>query len=122
MSGHDKNVTPGTTGSSQQNRPENGTQLLPGFPSPDRIAEIRARLDAATPRPWKLHYEDGGRRYEDYLLVESHDVGIAEVNPHNSKCVDDLHFIAHAPADIAWLLEQVEELTKRVRMYEVVKS
>jgi hypothetical protein len=25
-------------------------------------------------------------------------------------------------ADIAWLLEQVEELTKRVRMYEVVKS
>jgi hypothetical protein len=25
-------------------------------------------------------------------------------------------------ADIAWLLQQVEELTKRVRMYEVVKS
>lgn len=25
-------------------------------------------------------------------------------------------------ADIAWLLEQVEDLTKRVRMYEVVKS
>ena len=25
-------------------------------------------------------------------------------------------------ADIAWLLKQVEELTKRVRMYEVVKS
>ncbi len=25
-------------------------------------------------------------------------------------------------ADVRWLLEQVEELTKRVRMYEVVKS
>ncbi len=25
-------------------------------------------------------------------------------------------------ADIAWLLKQVDELTKRVRMYEVVKS
>ena len=25
-------------------------------------------------------------------------------------------------ADIAWLLKQVEQLTKRVRMYEVVKS
>jgi hypothetical protein len=25
-------------------------------------------------------------------------------------------------ADITWLLEQVEQLTKRVRMYEVVKS
>ncbi len=25
-------------------------------------------------------------------------------------------------SDIAWLLEQVEDLTKRVRMYEVVKS
>jgi len=24
--------------------------------------------------------------------------------------------------DVRWLLEQVEELTKRVRMYEVVKS
>lgn len=27
-----------------------------------------------------------------------------------------------AAADIAWLLEQVDELTRRVRMYEVVKS
>lgn len=35
---------------------------------------------------------------------------------------DNAHFVEHAPADIAWLLEQVEELTKRVRMYEVVKS
>jgi hypothetical protein len=37
----DRNVTPSTTDSSQHNRPENGTELLP-----DRLAEIRARLDA----------------------------------------------------------------------------
>jgi hypothetical protein len=37
----DRNVTAGTTDSSHHNRPENGTELLP-----DRLAEIRARLDA----------------------------------------------------------------------------
>ena len=36
--------------------------------------------------------------------------------------IDDPRFIAHAPADIAWLLDEVERLTARVRIYEDVKS
>jgi hypothetical protein len=40
-----RNVTPSTTGSSQHNRPDNGTELLP-----DRLAEIRARLNHGGPQ------------------------------------------------------------------------
>jgi len=56
---------------------------------PDRLQEIRARLDA-----WR-----GMGPVEQSLT-------------HPDEYV----------ADIAWLLEKVEELTRRVRMYEVVKS
>jgi len=51
--------------------------VKPPLPSPERIAEIRAQLDAGGPV-----------------------LGV----------------------DVRWLLDQVEELTRRVRMYEVVKS
>lgn len=64
-------------------------------PVTDRLSDIRARLDAATPVTlWQ---------------------GVGWGDP-------DGDLIDHAPADIAWLLEQVEDLTRRVRMYEVVKS
>jgi hypothetical protein len=61
----------------------------PRFPSPERIAEIRARLDE---------------------------------EQNNAYIGGYIEFDLNAADDIAWLLEQVEELTKRVRMYEVVKS
>ena len=51
--------------------------MKPPLPSPERIAEIRAQLDAGGPV-----------------------LGV----------------------DVRWLLDQVEELIRRVRMYEVVKS
>jgi hypothetical protein len=87
----------------KQNRTENGT---------DRLQEIRARLDAATPGPW-LYPEDDPTR-----IQASDGVSVAVI----TRRVDDADLIAHAPADLAWLLDKVEELTKRVRMYEVVKS
>ena len=62
---------------------------------PDRIAEIRARLDDWK-SPWVM--DDAATAQRAYSWAEQ------------------------ASADIAWLLEQVEDLTKRVRMYEVVKS
>lgn len=61
---------------------------------PDRLNEIRARLDAATPGPYEWHGCPPG----------------------------DAAFLTNAPADIAWLLAEVERLAKRVAMYEVVKS
>lgn len=83
----------------------------------DRLQEIRARLDAATPGPWEWREWSCG----DEAITGPDNTGfvvnVDETTPHA-----DADLIAHAPADIAWLLEKVEELTKRVRMYEVVKS
>lgn len=83
---------------------------------PDRLQEIRARLDVA--QGYRVEWPD----HTPGTLAE---------------------FIAHAPADIAWLLDELDiehasaayykarvdcltqrvaELEKRVRMYEVVKS
>ena len=87
----------------------------------DRLAEIRARLDARTPGEWVIEHGE-------YISA----VGPHKF-PHVIACVErytetgcdhrkDAVFIAHAPADIAWLLDRVAELEKRVRMYEVVKS
>lgn len=87
----------------------------------DRPQEIRARLDAATPWPWVRQDWACG----DIAVVparQSKDPDRNFICDCGGSWDDDIAFIAHAPADIAWLLEQVEDLTKRVRMYEVVKS
>jgi len=73
----------------------------------DRLAEIRARLEAATPGPWK---------WEVVIAEQS-------VTEHTLKGPDvlcrywydrppsgDGELIAHAPEDIAWLLGEVERL------------
>jgi hypothetical protein len=76
----------------------------------DRLAEIRARLEAATPGPWEWDYNTLGS-------------DIAEVAEPSLTCgryciggsvridikADDAQFIAHAPEDIAWLLEQLAD-------------
>ena len=73
----------------------------------DRLQEIRRRMDAAMPgQPWVVMHQRFGDPHAPVTV--------------NNEFWQDL--IAHAPDDIAWLLEQVEELNKRVRMYEVVKS
>ena len=83
---------------------------------PDRLAEIRARLDAATPGPW-FHYP--GEPWVTNATDEPRII-VATVSPRMTG--DNADLIAHAPADIAWLLAEVERLQKRVAMYEVVKS
>jgi hypothetical protein len=78
---------------------------------PDRLAEIRARLqgaivwveDAWEKDPHNTPVKDQGRRKE-----EAH------------ERYEDFHDAAID--DIAWLLDEVERLEKRVRMYEVIKS
>ncbi len=58
---------------------------------PDRLAEIRARLDAATPGPTPR-------------------VALRE----RQHGMDALY--AHAPADIAWLLDEVERYRRLARV------
>lgn len=90
----------------------------------DRLAEIRARLDAATPGPWRVIEPLQQTARPPCRMI----VADLEAPQQSSEIGDvqmswvDTRFITHAPADIAWLLDEVERLEKRVRMYEVVKS
>lgn len=70
----------------------------------DRLSEIRKRREAATPGPWRMttqggvesvHYRGPG---EDFTSVAA------------TRTPGDWEFIAHAPADIDWLLAEVERL------------
>ena len=62
----------------------------------DRIDEIRARCDAATPGPWELDQD-----------VWHGDECIAEINrPANAA------FIAHSRDDIPYLLSEIDLLTE----------
>lgn len=66
----------------------------------DRIAEIRARLDNATPGPWRTHGRDG-----------DHVVSLADEYVVTSAWTPaDSALIAHAPDDLAWLLAENELL------------
>lgn len=65
----------------------------------DRLAEIRARLDALVcPRPWRYRYNRG--------LTDARDESITKPGLYDA----DGTFVAHAPADIEWLLDRVEAL------------
>lgn len=71
-------------------------------------AEIRARLDAATPGEWGIvsRFDDDGRpagrfvRFGDDLDSDSTD-----------PSENDAQLIAHAPADLLWLLAEHDRLT-----------
>jgi hypothetical protein len=99
----------------------------------DRLAEIRARCDAATGGPWAWHQDygftdDEGNEVYNWCLFnpETPDGGVGDglertVNASlvlladYLRCADgrpldedpDFQFIAHARADIPWLLERV---------------
>ena len=104
-----------------------------------RLAQIEARLKAATPGPWawantgekcyganvgaEVIAEDDEEaehplagdlsdREDDYQVLQP----IAELSHQN--CARDAEFIADAPADIAWLIAQHTTLRARVRELE----
>jgi hypothetical protein len=74
----------------------------------DRLQEIRARLDAATPGPWSNSVswdcvEADVMPTTNYLEPYRTTVARARL-PMNAD------LIAHAPADIAWLLDEISML------------
>ncbi len=80
--------------------------------TPDQLSAIRARLDAATPGPWELWYGE-----LDWVSVGIDGDTVAEcrthINHQFSGWQNRRHatFIAHAPADLRALLDEVERLT-----------
>lgn len=83
----------------------------------ERLREIRARLDASTPAPWRTsptHYwAAGGVMHEVVLrpLGDGEVEFVAITGPiGETRAQQDAHFIAHAREDIAWLLGRVARL------------
>ncbi len=89
----------------------------------DRLAEIQARLDAATPGPW-VTKPGVSLAWSELVLapVPGHDGYMALVADTKDSFFnnhDDADFIAHAPDDLAWLLERVARLETTVHNWEV---
>ena len=68
----------------------------------NRIEEIKARAEAATPGPWLVHPHESA---EGQLVVDEHYDNVAEC-----YVPEDATFIAHAREDIPYLLAEVERL------------
>ena len=80
----------------------------------DRLDAIRQRIAAATPGPWNLDYcERGG--FVVIATAQGKHVVIASRNdiPHLTEQFSaNAHLIAHAPDDLAYLLGEVERLSR----------
>src|SRR5262245_30261712 len=77
-----------------------------------RLEEITARLATATPGPWRWLY--GDERGSFHWLVNDAGVRVhsdggarGEYNPDIDVWGPDAALIAHAPADLAWLLAEL---------------
>jgi hypothetical protein len=72
--------------------------------------EIKKRLEAATPGPWRVGYNDGSGVYdsnEDTFCI-SNDLNDCAFHADLSANPNDSVLIAHAPTDISNLLQAVE--------------
>ena len=82
------------------------------MPERDRISEIRARVNAATPGPWTLC--DNGTEvmsvhaepYGPAVLVDTRFFREAD----NLREREDAAFIAHAREDVPYLLDRITDL------------
>lgn len=72
-----------------------------------QLEDIKQRLAARTPGNWQFN-----RVYEDTIFeVHNGTVVVCQVDgTHNSPAEQDAVFITHAPADIAYLLSEIERL------------
>lgn len=82
--------------------------------TPEQLAEIKARLKAASPGPWSEEQID---EYPSRWAIRSQDdiiMGITRWSPAQVSAIGpeswDTDFIINAPSDIAALLEYVREL------------
>lgn len=68
------------------------------------LEAIKARLAAATPGPWAVFNRC-------FVVTRSGDVIVStQSHPYQKRMDEDLALIAHAPADIAALIAEVEQL------------
>ena len=79
---------------------------------PDRLQEIRARLDAATPGPWRT---EGPCMSGDgtYGVWSEADPGEPTIAYRMAEA--DADFIAHSRDDVAWLMREVGAARREIR-------
>lgn len=85
-------------------------------PTETRIAQILERLAAATPGPWEVEHVGPHGAYEGGCNVVGPDGQWVANDVFAAACddPDDAHLIANAPADLQFLLAQVEEMGARL--------
>ena len=69
---------------------------------------IKARLNTATPGPWKVAIRQPSYHYWSSHGIDAKDDPVIE--PSDYLSLDDAEFIANTPSDIAALIEEVERL------------
>ena len=74
----------------------------------EHLRKIRDRLEQATQGEWRVGGRDRGNPRIDAHWDDGDYLMVCEQAGCNAE------FIAHAPADIRWLLERIEELDDRV--------
>jgi hypothetical protein len=80
-----------------------------------RLAEIEARAAKATEGPW---YDDGYRIHGPTEADDKRDGEVLLEYKHAEATGDDGQFIAHARADIPWLVTQVRALAAKLATAE----
>jgi hypothetical protein len=92
-------------------------------PPADRVAEIKARLDAAVAKPWRLesaeHFGTGGRKHLVKSWVGSL-IAHAGHGPDGGSSYANGDLMAHAPTDLAYLLSRVGELEEQLAKARVL--
>jgi hypothetical protein len=82
------------------------------------IDDIKRRLEAATPGPWREHYEYRDGR-PDGTMIGAVAPGHRILTDHDGGTYpsSDLTFIVHAPEDIAYLLQRIEEMQAAIKAF-----
>lgn len=79
----------------------------------DRIAQIQARLDAATPGPWEDRVDDRTDEVDVFHDQEQVSFVASCGDKSQPRVLADAMFIANAPEDVAFLLSQLAEVTNQ---------
>lgn len=89
----------------------------------DRLSEIRARLEAATPGPWKVFNCWGPEEYTGRFAAVRIGTDAPRSGIHAAEGADlygtkpDLELVARAPEDIRYLLELVDRAQQALKPF-----
>lgn len=83
----------------------------PDFLTPERRAEIRARVDAASPAPWRTDSDHCGCVHDDNEILFEH--GMYHTEGYSERANAD--FAANARQDVPDLLAYVDALELAIR-------